>query len=374
MEYSINTQFDTSPNAARVASETVTPRDWLEQWPPVRRSLISNRFHYAVRDGAIMPALVVRAVQTALHQRLRYATPPRNATDETLHAVWQALQAAPQEAYAYAQTVLDWESLIRDKQTHDWLKPAEGMHVYVLTTGDVARFKELAKVRLWLAGTGYCKLATPHKHTGVASILERCLIDMMVFSPERLDSVAGAQIAKSAPFYQDRPAPELSLGVVLDLDALPDSTEDERTQYALLVAEAKDWLAPEQRRIVRTHITSATPAIPDAEVEQEITARLARAERGELDAAQPLYFSNGTTCTAGTLTKALDGKRLRDPLEPDYGPSQAVLHWRGGDWRIVRWAHGIKRVYRLATDWRTCTRPWTGTLATIQAEEVPSWH
>jgi len=305
---------------------------------------------------------------------LRYATPPRNATDETLHAVWQALQAAPQEAYAYAQTVLDWESLIRDKQTHDWLKPAEGMHVYVLTTGDVARFKELAKVRLWLAGTGYCKLATPHKHTGVASILERCLIDMMVFSPERLDSVAGAQIAKSAPFYQDRPAPELSLGVVLDLDALPDSTEDERTQYALLVAEAKDWLAPEQRRIVRTHITSATPAIPDAEVEQEITARLARAERGELDAAQPLYFSNGTTCTAGTLTKALDGKRLRDPLEPDYGPSQAVLHWRGGDWRIVRWAHGIKRVYRLATDWRTCTRPWTGTLATIQAEEVPSWH
>jgi hypothetical protein len=28
-----------------------------------------------------------------------------------LHAVWQALQTAPQEAYAYAQSVLDWEHL-----------------------------------------------------------------------------------------------------------------------------------------------------------------------------------------------------------------------------------------------------------------------
>ena len=40
----------------------------------------------------------------------------------------------------------------------------------------------------------------------------------------------------------------------------------------------------------------------------------------------------------------------------------------------VRGAHGIKWVYRLATDWRACARPWTGTLATIPAKEVPVWH
>jgi hypothetical protein len=83
-------------------------------------------------------------------------------------------------------------------------------------------------------------------------------------------------------------------------------------------------------------------------VERIVTTRIAQAERGELDSGQPLYFSNGTTCTAGTLTKALDGKRLRDPLEPDYAPSQACFHWRGGDWCVVSWAHGIKKVYRLA--------------------------
>src|SRR5262249_38774279 len=160
--------------------------------------------------------------------------------------------------------------------------------------------------RLWLAGTGYCKLASPNRHTGVCNILERCLIDLTVFSPERLDYVAGAKIDKRAPFYQDRPAPELHPGRVLDLDALPDVTADERTEYTRLVAEARACMAPDQRASVRTHISSATPTMPEAEVEREITARIARAERGDLDAHQPLYFDNGTRCTAGTLTKTLD--------------------------------------------------------------------
>jgi len=142
-------------------------------------------------------------------------------------------------------------SAIRDKQTHAWLKPPEGMHVYLLVTGNVARFREHARVRLWLAGTGYCKLATPNKDTGVASILERCLIDMTVFSPERFEYVAGAHIATAAPFFQDRPAPELHAGQVLDLDTLPDVTAAERADYARLVAEARARVAPEQRATVR---------------------------------------------------------------------------------------------------------------------------
>jgi hypothetical protein len=239
-------------------------------------------------------------------------------------------------------------SAIRCKKTGDWLRPLEGMHTYFVGTGDVVRFREILKVRLWLAGTGYCKLATPNKHTGVASRLERCLIDMTVFSPERLDFVAGAHIAHGAPFYQDRPTPELHPGQVLDLDTILDVTAEERALYTRLIAEAHARVAPEQCAKVRTHITTATPSLPDDEVERIVTTRIAQAERGELDSGQPLYFSNGTTCTAGTLTKALDGKRLRDPLEPDYAPSQACFHWRGGGWCVVSWAHGIKKVYRLA--------------------------
>src|SRR2546422_5912164 len=152
----------------------------------------------------------------------------------------------PFAAMGWLSTV-STSSAIRDKLTHDWLCPPDGMHVYFLATGDVARFRDMLKVRLWLAGTGYGKLATPNKDTGVASILERCLIDMAVFSPERLDFVAGAIIPKPAPFYQDRPAPELHPGMVLYLDNLPEVTEDERAEYARLVTEARARVAPEQR-------------------------------------------------------------------------------------------------------------------------------
>ena len=261
---------------------------------------------------------------------------------DRLEAIWPAFGEV-----GWLSTV-STSSAIRNKKTQAWLKPPEGMHVYVLATGDVARWRELATVGLWLAGYGYCKLASPNRHTGVCNILERCLVDLTVFSPERLDYVAGAQIAKTAPFYQDRPAPELHPGLVLDLDSLPDVTDEERQAYAAWVAEARARIEPEQRRRICAHIASGPLELSETAIEQEITRRLDHAKRGALDASQPLYFDNRTTCTAGTLSKAQDGKRLRDPLEPDYGPSQAVCHWRGGDWRIVSWAHGVTRVYRLA--------------------------
>src|SRR5215467_12080630 len=109
-QYNIDVQLDTSPNKARVTNGTITPRNWLEQWPIARRSLISDLFHYAVRDGATTPALIINAVQGSIERRLQYVPPPPTVTDETLHAVWQALQAAPQGAYAYAESVLAWKS------------------------------------------------------------------------------------------------------------------------------------------------------------------------------------------------------------------------------------------------------------------------
>jgi hypothetical protein len=239
-------------------------------------------------------------------------------------------------------------SAIRDKQTGAWLRPPEGMHVYVLTTGNVARLREWLTVKLWVAGYGFCKLATPNAQTGVAAVLERAMVDLMVFSPERLDFVAGACIAKRAPFYQDRPAPELHPGIVCDLDTLPDVAPEERMAYAWLVAEAHNRLVPERRAKIHRHITTATPSLPAPEVEREITTRLARAARGELEPGHLLYFDNGTTLRAGELAHAtvLDGKRLADPCEPSYGRGHAVFHWCGGDWRIVSWAHGLRKIYR----------------------------
>jgi hypothetical protein len=299
-------------------------------------------------------------------------------------------------------------SAIRCKTTGNWLKPPDGWHIYFVGTGDVARFAEVLKARLWLAGYGFCKLATENKQTGVCAVLERTLVDLTVFSPERLDYVSGALIDNSAPFYQDRPAPALHAGSVLDLDAFPDVTDEERTQYIALVTAAKDRLAPERRAKVRTHITTTQPDLPAAEVEQEIAERLTRAERGELTPDHQLHFKNEPPVTARELAtaKTLDGRRLADPQEPSYRQGEdAVFHWREGDWRIVSWAHGVQKTYRLAEpklifskqeaqkteqpqkkwyamahpatttmNWRSTARLWTGHIPTRRAQEVPSWR
>lgn len=243
-------------------------------------------------------------------------------------------------------------SAIRPKgRPGDWLTPPAGMHVYLLVRGDVARFRDLLRIKLWCAGLGFCRFASENTHTGVAAILERALVDLTVLSPERLDYIAGAEIAPDAPFYQDRPAPELHAGLILDLDALPDATDEERRDYARRLEAAKDALRPSQRERVRQTVRAQAPALQGDAQEQEITRRLLHAERGELAPAHPLEFP-ARQITAQDLATgaghALDGRRLRDPQEPDYGPSQAVFHWRGGDWRIVSWAHGVRKVYRLA--------------------------
>jgi len=261
-------------------------------------------------------------------------------------------------------------SAIRSRQTGAWLKPPDGWHVYLVVTGDVERFRDLLKVRLWLAGHGFCKLATQNQQTGVCAILERALVDLTVFSPERLDYVAGALIDKGAPFYQDRPAPVLHAGEVLDLDAFPEVTEEERTQYAALVADAKDQLTPERRARVRQVVTAirtgdghSSPAEADAAIEQEVTARLALAERGALIPAHTVYFVNGVSLTVAALSgpegEKLDGTRLADPQEPTYRQrDDAVFHHRQGDWRLVSWAHGVKKVYCLASPAPTPGRPF----------------
>jgi hypothetical protein len=87
----------------------------------------------------------------------------------------------------------------------------------------------------------------------------------------------------------------------------------------------------------------------EAEIHAEATTRLQRAARGFLTPDHPLLLHHRRTIvTAGTDTAKLDGKRLADPLEPEYRDGDdAVFHWNKGQWVIVSFAHGLKTTYRL---------------------------
>ena len=237
---------------------------------------------------------------------------------------------------------------IRSKTTQEWLIPPTGFHLYFLAQGNLTRFVDLVTVRLWNAGYGYCKLATPNKQTGVAAVLVRAVVDLAVFSPERLDYAAGARIAKQAPFYQDRGAPVVTDGGILDLDAFPDVTPEERTRYTERVQAARAELAPARFTLVHAAITAQEPALPDDQVTTRVQQRLQQQEDGYLPEDFLLYFSHRKTAVAVTdLSADYDGLRLADPAEPTYRDgTDAIFHWRQGDWLINSFAHGLRTAYR----------------------------
>ena len=239
-------------------------------------------------------------------------------------------------------------SAIRDKITQEWLLPPTGYHIYLLARGNLSRFVELLKIRLWNAGYGFCKLGTPNAQTGVTAVLERAAVDLMVFSAERLDYVAGARIAKNAPFYQDRGEPRLIPGAILDLDAFADVTPAERQDYEARLAAAKAALAPARFQTVTAAIEGTEPDLPADQVEVLARARLQHQDEGWLTHDFLLYFFHRKKAVAVTgLSADFDGKRLADPAEPTYRDgTDAIFHWRQGDWLINSFAHGTVKTYR----------------------------
>lgn len=188
-------------------------------------------------------------------------------------------------------------------------------------------------------------------------MLERFVVDLSVFSPERVDYCTGARIAKDAPFVQERPAPRLHPGTIMDLDDWPDLTPEEDAQAHALAQAARAVVAPTREEQVRAVLRVQTPTMDADAMDSEVQRLLRQSDRGILAPDHPLVFANGVQTTAGALTAALDNRRLADPIEPDYGCSHAVLHWRGGDVRIVSWAHGVKRVFEVAQGYPGAPEP-----------------
>lgn len=77
-----------------------------------------------------------------------------------------------------------------------------GFHLYFLVKNGeyLPRFKDTLSQRLWIAGHGYIKISRS------GALLPRTIFDTKVFSPERLDFVAGARIG-SGGIEQRRPDP-----------------------------------------------------------------------------------------------------------------------------------------------------------------------
>ena len=273
--------------------------------------------------------------------------------DLTADQLWARFSGImPEFATAGRVVTVSSSSAIYDKVTGKCLKPASGHHTFIIVRGDVERFKTTLKARCWLHGEAFFKLGNPNAQTGVEAVLERFIVDLAVFSPERLVYEAGAEIDPSATFEQRRPAPQVFNGDYIDLDAIPDLTPAEQALAAANRQQALDAIRPQQVASVAAHVAQERPDLTQAGAYAIARQRVRECDRGELLPGHTLYLAGGSTITAGDIGPEHHGLKLQDPQEPDYrgGAINSIIYFndRGG-WRIHSQAHGGKNYTLAAT-------------------------
>ena len=266
--------------------------------------------------------------------------PEPGKPDLTADEFWSELCGLVPELSALARLVTtSTSSGIYHSETGECLKPEAGHHTYLQVTGDVNRLVELIKVRGWMHGASFFKLANANIKTGVQAILERHILDTAVFSAERLVYEAGAQFESGSPLEQRRTPPRLYAGDVLNLNELPAPTADEIALAAVNKAAARAEIAGEQLLTA----TAAVAAEGHRTPKKEAVRRITLATKGKLEHDHILEIASGGILRVSDISAVHDGIRLCDPQEPTYrgGADVARIYWNDGrGWVIHSQAHG----------------------------------
>lgn len=208
-------------------------------------------------------------------------------------------------------------SSIHDKITGERLIPPEGMHIYMVVEQgrDIERFAEALQNRLWLAKLGWIKVSKG------GALLRRTIIDAAVFSPERLDFVAGAYISSKESLEQRRPEPEIKEGGTLDTSLIASLTELEKGALSALITEAERDTGVRKKykaAIVEAAQVEVEKGVPEREAIQTVLSR----KRGRLNGADVVEFENGQRVTVSDLVSnavSFNGMKCYDPIRPEKG-------------------------------------------------------
>jgi hypothetical protein len=134
-------------------------------------------------------------------------------------------------------------SCIFDKDGNELRGEGSGSHTYFAFEAgrDIPRFGEVLGKLLFLAGLGRIEIS----RSGV--LLYRTLVDLSIFSPERLDFAAGAVCEDG--LTQKLPAPVVREGTRLNTALLPDLTSSEEQEYQSIKDALAEMARPSQEII-----------------------------------------------------------------------------------------------------------------------------
>jgi hypothetical protein len=210
--------------------------------------------------------------------------------------------------------------------------------------GDVERFLKTLHDRCWLAGLGWMMVGT------AGQLLERSIVDRMVFAPERLCFEGPPQLTTPLQQDHDKRAPVVTDGEPADTGAICRnlSVVDQANLKELKAAEQvrlKGDAAKVQAKFVATQAagiserTGISPVAVRRIIERQCAGVLLP------DVVLPFDTQEFAGCTVRDALADPDrffGATLADPVEGiDYGRCKAkILRRGGGGLRIHSFAHG----------------------------------
>ncbi len=298
--------------------EIVTEQEWQRLGRPsnpVPRT--AEHFNWSDGPGILMldydPADGVGALsQDALIEELRRAVP------------------------ALAEVELLWwpsaSSHIYDRDSGREVQGLRGQRIYIIVKDarDIPRAGKVIYDRLWLAGHGTFKISKS------GSLLERNLIDALVWQPNRLDFAAGA--ACEDPLEQRRGRPVLIQGNQKQLDTwteLSDLSDAEkrrlRAQQQMARAETQEDAAKAREQWLEIRLGKMVGSTADNDERAEVRVGLERAldtrvlpPEFQLEVEIDRKIENLTVSDVLRNPSRYERARTRDPIEPDYDNGRLV--------------------------------------------------
>jgi hypothetical protein len=235
------------------------------------------------------------------------------------------------------------------------LPGSDGVHVFVAVQdgADVERFLRTLHERCWLNGFGWMMVGAG------GQLLERSIVDRMVWGPERLVFEGGPIL--DPPLEQDKESrkPKVTAGDALDtLTACPPLTVAEKSRLQERKAKSAYRLEGERAKTRRAFITARAKELATRKgiSIKEATPIIMRQCEGVLlpDVVLPFddpELAGSTVADVLADPDKFEGATLADPLEGvDYGQCVAkIMRRTDGSMWIHSFAHG-RTVYELKLD------------------------
>lgn len=250
-----------------------------------------------------------------------------NSPEEFISALARVIPGFDKVSYVRTYST---SSAIYDIETNECLRPAEGFHIYMVIEdgADLEDFGARLNQRLWLMGLGHIKLSKS------LALLKRTLVDVAVFSPERLIFEAGAVLGEG--LEQRLPAPEFVCGELATLDTRKvkplTPNEEQQLLHQERVAKTSDKIILEINARKKDLILDLVTTKRNEGV--KITARQAEKivdakANYQLTYDDVVVFESGEEVTVAQLLfnpEPFDKQACLDPLRPDKGFGRTLFY------------------------------------------------